>query len=69
MLTSDMVNAIERNAEQISNMYGLDVRHKLLIQMVRELVISHREIESMWRQQKAYADVSVEIDNVRRRHS
>lgn len=67
LLNPEMIDAIERNAEQINKMHGLDVRHHLLIQMVRELASSHREVEAMWRQQKAYADASVAVDDMRRR--
>lgn len=44
MSGTSLLDAIERNAEQINRCHGLDVRHHLLIQMVRELVTSNRKL-------------------------
>jgi hypothetical protein len=38
MMRTEKIDALERHAEQINRCHGLDARHILLIQAVRELV-------------------------------
>ncbi len=60
MTDDEMVDAMERHAEHINGCHGIDPRHMLLIQAVRELVAACR------RRKATHDDLLAMCEEVRR---